>query len=1034
MSKQAIQFAFGQVSQDTANKHILPGGLTRASNVLRGQSSASRRGPLTKRKGFSRSAPAFTGASWTNNAESLTAGNGSTMLARDGAGRRWAYDSDANTFRNRGTMGSRAYAQARAVFPVSVGAMVAVEAGNNTWFFAIDRSGGSTSTPTAYWTVVDTTTGIVIQPVTSWTMGSAGPYTLHESLTGAYDNSTYVWVFDGRYSYRFTAATPSTAPTQNNFQIANSAARQYGGKVSARYLSAPGKIAVVGMGLTTGGVSDSQSLQVAYLDTATGGKAASPAPVSYTSSVVSCFGSCRILVSDGTTSWYVAHSALNSGVANQPWSYILSTITTSTLAAAQVTLGTGNLCAENVSSVSISMHLGGLSGYVDTGTGDRVVFATDFTEASPASVSPQGAYNAGRIIKYVRSGSTTTTTLATSAFVASDPFLYGGTWFLMTGFHDLALVGGAYGGAATAYSGLGRCLHLRDSNGVVLNQIRYGDGPMFGNLDRTTYAVTATSASIAHSNVHVCHAFVSGAVAVVGAALYETQRGLTGAMLTLDFAQSWPSAEQLGADSIIDPGPVIAMAGRLDNVHECGVFTSPCLVVRTAGAAATYTSIGICYSMVDADGTTWRSSPYVATFTFGASDTLKIPTPITSSTSLSAFIEIYGGTTTLRLLKIVRVDSTVSTQTVTMTVDLPNGETLYTTGGALSNSPPFQALDVLQWRNRVFCVGSDFDEQYVRYSIEREFGFGPRFNEILSFYWREGTGRITCAGMVDWNYLAFFKRDSIGVITGPGPDGRGAGNYTPQTLPVRRGCTNPASVVTGQGGLYFQDAQTGRICRLGSDLVVVEATPGADDFASETVTCAIHDETAGLMKFYTASRIICLDYRHPSEEYPLGEVFDWSSAGILQAYAATVDNTGPVHMEAAGILRRPETGATYQDATSGSAQSYGALVETGWIQPFGMQSEFSLRGIQFLGEFRAAHTFNVTTFLDYSASGETETVAVTAAPEQFRATPTGALRAQAFRVRFEETSSTGAGYDLEGFLAIVQNRAKNKPLNTTQRI
>jgi hypothetical protein len=734
----------------------------------------------------------------------------------------------------------------------------------------------------------------------------------------------------------------------------------------------------------------------------------------------------RILVSDGSNgSWYIAYAV--TGIATNS-AVMLRTITAATLAiSAEVSLGTTTATGNGGNETD---NTGGICGYL-AGNGDRVVFFTDGNR-----VATSNRTFCGLMRKYVYTGATTATFIVGGGWVASDPVQYNSVWYFMSGLHDAGGLGN--------YSGLQRGYYLRDSNGVIVCPVMLGSGASMGNSLKsgtTTTAVAGQRPSVDAgmgymSLCHVTDLVTTGTLIINGSCINETSRGLVAGRTVIDMAPAFGAPAKISATAAMAPGGIPQVWSGIDAMREAAPMIFPWGIARTAGAAATYTSIAVCYVFTDADGTIWRSAPYLGAQTFGAADTLVVAPCLWKLAGTTIAIEIYGGTTTLRLIYVVANDATAETQTIVLPAAanlIVNGETLYTTGGALSNDPIVPATAVYAWRNRVFQVTPEQDRARISFSQELAVGFGPQFNSVLSLRWIDGSGECLAFGAVDWNYLCLFKIDAIGVISGPGPDGRGNGNYTTQKLPYKRGCSNTKSIVSGPAGCFFQDSQTGSICCVTPALQILEAAPAAFDWASEAITAAVHDETTSTMKFFTPNRIIVIDYRHPTEQYPLGEVFTHLSTGLLQAFGATQDATGLVHMEATGALRRPYA-ATYQDDTASSPASYGVYVETGWMQPFGMQASFSLREIQFLGEFRATADIRLTAFADFSASGDARTAALTVTASQFRVSPPGMMRINAVKFLVEELNSTGAGFDIEGFGLVVQSRAINKQLNTTQRL
>ena len=556
LSKQFLSFTFNQLSQDSGSKHILPGGLVNASNCLRGQTTVSKKGPLTKRKGFSRTSPSFSGASWTDataTSGGVLPGDGSNLLGVDGSDRKWTYDSDAATWRSAGLV-VPVFPRTTYAIPLNLRTTCMVEAGNNLWFFAHEYS--TSANDKGWYTVIDTTSGVVIQAPTRWTLSAALPITLNEApmLCAAYDNSSAVWVFDGASAYKFVVATPSVAPTTTAFAICTvtGAANDFTGGPHCRWLSGISKIAVVGFGRSIAPAAGA-FIQVAYLNTATGLKATDVPNVSAALGADQFFNG-RILVSDGSNgSWYVAMRNAAAGIGTAVTTKLF-TITASTLAIAQV-----SITAFTMVSAAVATNpggYGGVCGYL-AANGDRVVYSTD-TQLTASNVT-----HAGKIHRTVYTGAATSTTFF-GGFITSDPVLYGGNWYLMTGLHEIL--------ANASYIGLQRSLFLRNATGEIVCQIMPGQGPSYGNtLQSAVPSASSSTAGDGQTGLKYCHVtdlIAVGSKLINGAAINELSRGLVAAKVTIDMAPVWSKPAMLSASSAVSGGGVLQTWGKADAIRE----------------------------------------------------------------------------------------------------------------------------------------------------------------------------------------------------------------------------------------------------------------------------------------------------------------------------------------------------------------------------------------------------------------------------------------------------------------------------------
>jgi hypothetical protein len=479
------------------------------------------------------------------------------------------------------------------------------------------------------------------------------------------------------------------------------------------------------------------------------------------------------------------------------------------------------------------------------------------------------------------------------------------------------------------------------------------------------------------------------------------------------------------------PGNIPQVWSGSAGAHEVAPLLFPPWITAAGGAGATYTAVAARYVIRDPDGTLWRSAPYVLTQSINAGATITVPTLRHLLPGTVAHIELYLSTGSAPLLQAtIANDPTVDTATAVTgaaAAFLP-GEALDTYGGALSQTWPIQCHTVGQWRNRVFLAA----ENRLYYSQELTAQFGPLWNGVLSSEWSDyQIGDILALCPVDWNYLAIIGAQGIGVIGGPGPDGLGRGAYTIQTLPTRAGITNRAAIVSGPAGCYFQDSQTGRLMVITPGLTVQECAGGAWDYSSSAMATAFHWEAERLIVFAGLTATIVIDYQHPTDVAPLGQVYRWTGTGV-QFYAACIDSQGPLAIGAGGVIAR--AGATYQDTVGGAPVLYNMILETGELQPSDLQGEFSVSRLWLLLKHNANCGVSLTTYPDYATAGTGRSGTVTATTAQFMTRPPNCMRIQALRVKVEESAGAGGAFDFEGMAMEYVPRGRAKHLNAGQVI
>lgn len=134
--------------------------------------------------------------------------------------------------------------------------------------------------------------------------------------------------------------------------------------------------------------------------------------------------------------------------------------------------------------------------------------------------------------------------------------------------------------------------------------------------------------------------------------------------------------------------------------------------------------------------------------------------------------------------------------------NVADNEALYTDGGEVENIAPPASNIILAHKNRVFLVPCE-DRTAIWFSKEREAGIGCSFSDALILRVAEG-GDIVALAALDDN-IVVFKRNSISMFGGQGPNKQGFGAFTnPQRLNTPIGCRDPNSVVTIDDGVIFK--------------------------------------------------------------------------------------------------------------------------------------------------------------------------------------------------------------------------------------
>jgi hypothetical protein len=1005
--RQPITFTFGAVDGATGTRHLRPGDLVEATNVRQTKNNQYR-----KRPGFDRASPTADSGSFTANAESLTS-DGIKMISRDGADTAWAEDTTANTRANRGTA-RRAYPDTSMAALVTSGVRTCgCYAGGYYWEFTINSGAGTYS-----FMMWDPVTRTVFRQATSITAANIVQATAASDGT----NVWVLWITGSAAtvtSHKFVIASPGTAPTSATYRTCPGTATVTARGVTARYLTSTAKIAVAIAGTNTNAGGDRVFLDASFLDTATGAASAAPAAVNTTfadgdnDSAVSVPS---ILVSSGAdgnyyVSWWYSDDVGTSAILR------LAAITTAALVTTSVildTVGAAALTANALSAMSC--------GYLNTVNGDRVVYAAwdSYNGAAPTFPRPY------TLTRYTRAGATTSLRLRGYSYPIGDPILLGSTWYLMTAYDDGPTLN------------LEHNFFLIDSDGVIISRTNYVFGAATG--------ITASVALAQNILVACVPSFQTQSNRIDFLALTQPGGGLTAdtapTLLSMDFAATYSQPTRVKQGTIITPGGIPTIVGSSDNVREVAPLLFPANISAftngAGGALGGPTTCQYTYVLTESDGTLTESAPCAAqTNTFnngaGAAITVRTLTHLLSGVTAKIYVYISVVSSTEPMLHAIATnDPTVDTQSISITpASVPVNETIYTFGGAVENVPAPPTRAVAAWKDRIlFASGTD-----IWYSQEFEAGFGLRLNESLRTPWTDGEGDIIALAKLDWNSAAAFKRNRVGGIQGIGLTATLTGsNFEVSTLRTEKGLVNVDSIISGPGGTYYQALGDNRVYVVTPALEISDASPGMEDYRTETVSAALYFEAERQLWFFTTGpRLLVLDFAHGTDTQPGGRWFNWASSGLPQAYGAAVNPSGvPYHIESNGVLRVRNT-SSWVDKTSGADASVLMKLKTGDLAAAGsLQGGFQLDAVQFLGQYLGNHTLQISVITDFGTT--TGSIAVTGSPLQFEHNGDHGREVQQVAVTIEETVSTTEGFIADAIGLVIKPRARIRMLNVSQRI
>lgn len=998
--KQDITFRFGPTDQDTGDKHLRPGTIKRLENARQ-----LKRYDYRPRRGFSRTAFVADTGSFAGPPDSYVYTD--AHLVRDAAGVNWAYDTALGKFRNLGAI-ERPFPTTTSVLgPDTLAQPVLVVTGGYDWTFSLQTRNGAFGSGFTY-TVRDNSTDRIAVVPTTLTVSSIC------SLTAVSDG-TNVFLFVVNQSasivlYTFDATTLSLT-SSSTYQTVGSAQFQ---QVDA-HLLASGEVFVAAASWVS---TVSYAYTHSYLNKATGVAKASPVPVTTSgvpSATVDGFGigvdqcsGVSILVSDGTNG--KAYYALWRPGGGASISLALVEVNTTTLAINSTTTLVNKPSTAAILSVSTSGAL--------QANGDRVVVAHSSADDSAGGIGTAPIKEAAiHLTTYTRTagGSTTTAPMGRSCWVSSKPFLVGSSWYLITGTSQTD-----YTASATLAQDNRAAYHLRSlsaTNGHVIAQVAYGLGARGGS---NGYVYGAYPVTVSGTDVFFAIIYDGGV-----------------SRLKLDFAVStYGQAVVLGNKALV-PGPIPYYFSSAETPRELSPLYAPVAAVGSV-ASGTARYVQVVHRFVDASGVIDRSSP-------GPVQGFASLPPLLSIFTLKHFlgttpsqIEVYitDPSSETPVLRYARSnDPTVDYITIDTTLGYDNvsGEAIYTQGGALAASPPPPCRNAAVWKNRVVLSGTPRIGQVLPSLEISDAANGPRFNLTLASYWPDTQTDILRIEPISWSDCAVMSSTAIGYISGTGPNGKGFGPYTIQTLSTgRKGVANARGVRGAPAGVFFQ-ATDDRFFLLGPGGVLEDVSTGAVDYTSP-VSASLHNhEEHQVLLWLEDGKELCLDYQRPTEEQTRGQWAMWSSTGLTRAYGAAMVNGEPVHMEADGARRGYQVAFTDTIAAGGEA-GYDLIIESGELAVFDLGHCFRLASALVHGEYVAATTLRCDWTFDNGMTTPptyAEQRVIAAAPFQTRFKPAKGGRIQS--VKFLLTISCfGGGGVFSGMTLTVQDRGTKFP-NAGQR-
>jgi hypothetical protein len=984
--KQTIAALFGPTDQSKADRRIPLGLLSVAENIRQIKDGQPR-----KRLGFKRSAPSFVGSGWTSmtTPNGLVAGANGTLLTLDGADRAWIYDPSANNMRTPGKLTRVMPTETVAMAPSGAVQPVIVATGAQVWHFAVGDAGAGSGSATKYfYSVYDQTSGVLLQAQTTVSVNHFHLCAVYDATGGA------VWVFlvnNGTTvtAHKFSTASPGVAPTSTTYQTIGGASLN---TVHAHYQATQGRVWVVAAGEDGTNYWYSHSILVAA--TGLADVSGTLAPVTTTAALGTHSRICvaRFLKHGGSSgNYYYSVWYPGSGGANTYQLRLVQVLATNTATVTNTTLDTITDTAATSTAIGVSM------GYVDTGNGNRIIYAQHDNRS--ATIRPD-QYT---IERYTWDGATVTgpTVVAGEAWIASEPAQApSGTWYFMTATDDSSLPTGS---TALAAPNVQRTYYLREANGEIVSRALTGQAPAL------YYQWTAAS-----NGNHQCTQFV-GYMVLIGNQLTAGALQQAGSIfdnnviaLRWDFAATYGPLAAMGGKAVV-PGGIVVSFGTAGNYHEIAPLKSPSWMTTSAGG--TVYSVAVVYRFVDSDGTVTRSAALEGALDIGGAATLTFPTLRHQLGNTKAQIEFYAALPGAGPFLQFVLDNNPAVATVTT---LFNGvvftdETLYTKAQGLVNEPPPPARNAAVFAESLYLSGTE-EPGVIWRSHEFAAGFGVTFDSSRVLTWSDGVGDVLAMAPVDFNLLAMFKGNAVACFR------RGA--TIVQSLKEPIGIKFPSSAISSRPGAVFQANGTLRIYVITPGMEVVDIGQGVEDHTvpGGFVNVGAYDALEEQTRLYlNTGKVAVQAHGNQTPEQPAGQWYIWTSANLPVAYGAVADSFGIVkHIEADGTIRRQDPAIpTWVDAKSAGSDPVLTKWKTGKLPLFGSQQIGRVGEVLLLGQKIGDCDLRMIVESGSLTSTHGPVSLSGAGNLQLSAPPPALLNVQEVQVTLEESANAGG---TEGFI------------------
>jgi hypothetical protein len=364
-----------------------------------------------------------------------------------------------------------------------------------------------------------------------------------------------------------------------------------------------------------------------------------------------------------------------------------------------------------------------------------------------------------------------------------------------------------------------------------------------------------------------------------------------------------------------------------------------------------------------------------------------------------------------------------------------SNDVIYTTGGTLENIAAPSCALITSFKNRIFLSGSD-DPNIVWFSKTIVPGEPVSFNDNLYIKLDNNDGPITGLGSMD-NNLIIFKRNSIYVLTGEGPDNTGLNSdyLDPQSISSPVGCDNAASISETSQGVIFKSRKG--IYQLNRGFGVDYIGAPVEEYNNQDIVSTVDVPTSHQIRILSSDGN-ALVYDYFFNQWSTFSNHLAASAGIWNNLFYFITPRGETYVENIG---------SYLDGN----KPIPLKITTGWMNFSGVQGYSRIKDILILGHYKGVNTlsfsirYNGDEYVDGSCTFDSNVLYNNIYGENFVFGDNGVFggifnleqvrlfpnkqKVQSIKLTIEETDSGNEGIAFTGMNVTVGSKSTHAKIN-----